>query len=132
MQLQRKKLLCFLQRFNLALHLKQKYVISDIFNDSDKILLYLFDMRVIKNYKINNTGNFVMEIAYDTTGQSIIHTIKFLQHGKYIHHIKLKGLQKIASKSSFLYGMVVTRQGLVSISTCIKNKIGGYLLFWIY
>jgi len=85
-------------------------------------------MRLIKNYKINNSLKFTVELAYDSNGISVINGIRRIPRGKYKHHVTLKGLLRLINGKIPIYALVETRHGIFPLPLCIEGNWGGYLL----
>ena len=132
MNLNTNRLRCFLRRLILASRIKKKYISCQRFRQCDWFLYYLFEMGLIKNYKINDRAKFTVEIAYDKHGNSVIHGIKWLVRNKIISHQKFrKILIKLKNKMP-IYAFVDTRWGYIPLSVCVKERISGYIILWIY
>jgi ribosomal protein S8 len=94
MDIQKKQIFEFFKKLNFGLKSKKKYIIADKFKNCDVLLIYLFEMRLIKNYKIiNDELTFKLELAYDNNGHSIIKGMRHVQQRRYKETVKLKRLQ---------------------------------------
>src|ERR1700748_1297785 len=99
----------FLRKVMLASSIKKKYISCKRFKKCDWFLYYLFEMGLIKNYKINDRANFTVEIAYDKHGNSVIHGMRWIVRNKAMYHQNYREiLRRIKSKVP-LYGFVDTR-----------------------
>ena len=132
MNIQKKQIFKFFKQLNFGLKNKKKYIVGNKFKNFDLLLIYLFEMRLIKNYKINETSTFQIELAYDMNGNSIIKGIRNAPQRRYKEHISFKNLNMLANKKTPIYMFLETREGVLPWITCINYKIGGNLLFWIY
>lgn len=132
MNIQTSKLRYFLYRLMLGARLKKKYISNHSFKRCDWFLCYLFEMGLIKNYKIINQSRFIVEIAYDKRGNSVIHGIKWLQRNKAMYSHSFRRIFKKIKSRVPIYAFVDTRWGFIPLHVCLQNRIGGYLILWIY
>jgi ribosomal protein S8 len=93
MDIQKKQIFEFFKKLNLGLKSKKKYIVADKFKNCDSFLIYLFEMRLIKNYKIIDTSTFQIELAYDNNGYSIIKGMRNVDRTHYRTNVKLKNMQ---------------------------------------
>jgi ribosomal protein S8 len=93
MDIQKKQIFEFFKRLSLGLKGRKKYIVADKFKNSDSFLIYLFEMRLIKNYKIIDASTFQIELAYDMNGHSVIKGMRNVQRTHYRANVKLKNMQ---------------------------------------
>jgi len=86
-------------------------------------------MRLIKNYIIQNKVTFIVELAYDSNGNSVIKGMRKIPRRRYNEQVNLKGLHRLINKKIPIYALIETREGIFPLALCIKRRMGGNLVF---
>lgn len=104
---------------------KKSSVIIKRKNLCEFFLKILWDQGFICGYKIVDLNNHKLEVFlnYSKTGNPVINSVKFVSKPSRRIYLSIKQIWKLDSSKMFM--IFSTTRGLMTMSECKQNKIGG-------